>query len=288
MEKFRNYISVILKGVHISKIRRKELEEEICDHLEMLKKELIEEGYSEEQAELEAIERFGEIEDIRNGLKKVFTPYNRFKEIINQKSFLRESLQWTGSICGALIISLSIRSYVFAAAEVHQCSMQNTLYEGQRLIENKIQYCYSEPKRGDIVIINEESEKGVFNVFAANTEEFIGKFYNKEENEKNRLIKRIIGVPGDEVDIKDGKVYLNGQVCNEPYVNGDTYPKNMKFPIIIPEKEYFVLGDNRENSMDSRDIGLVSIDKIEGKAVLRLWPIDKFGSISGYPTGKEN
>lgn len=288
MDKFRNYISVILKGVHISKIRRKELEEEICDHLEMLKKELIKEGYSEKDAELEAIKRFGEMEDIRNGFKKVFTPYNRLKEIINQKRFLRESLQWTGSILGALIISLSIRSYVFAAAEVQQCSMQNTLYEGQRLIESKIEYYYSEPKRGDIVIINEQSEKGVFNVFAANTKEFIQKFYNKEENEKNRLIKRIIGVPGDEIDIKDGKVYINAQVCNEPYVKGDTYPKNMKFPIIIPEKQYFVLGDNRENSMDSRDIGLISIDKVEGKAVLRLWPVDKFGSVSSYTVGKEN
>lgn len=288
MDKFRNYISVILKGVHVSKIRGKELEEEICDHLEMLKKELIKEGYSEKQAELEAIERFGEIEDIRNGFKKVFTPYNRLKDIINQKSFLRESLQWIGSIFGALIISLSIRSYVFAAAEVQQCSMQNTLYEGQRLIENKIEYCYSEPKRGDIVIINEQPEKGVFNVFAANTKEFVEKFYNKEENEKSRLIKRVIGVPGDEIDIKDGKVYLNGQVCDESYVKGDTYPKNMKFPIIIPEKEYFVLGDNRENSMDSRDIGLIGVDKIEGKAVLRLWPIDKFGSISGYSVEKKN
>lgn len=288
MDKFRNYISVILKGVHISKIRRKELEEEICDHLEMLKKELIKEGYSEKDAELEAIKRFGEMEDIRNGFKKVFTPYNRLKEIINQKRFLRESLQWTGSVIGALIISLSIRSYVFAAAEVQQCSMQNTLYEGQRLIESKIGYYYSEPKRGDIVIINEQSEKGVFNVFAENTKEFIQKFYNKEENEKNRLIKRIIGVPGDEIDIKDGKVYINGQVYNEPYVKGDTYPKNMKFPIIITEKQYFVLGDNRENSMDSRDIGLISIDKVEGKAVLRLWPVDKFGSVSGYTAGKEN
>lgn len=279
MDKFGDYISVILKGIHLSKIRRKELEEEICDHLEMSKKELIKSGYSEEEAELKSIESFGEIEDIKKRFKVVFTPYCRFKDTINQNSFLKESVQWTASIVGALIISLSLRSYVFAATEVKQCSMQSTLYEGQRLIESKIEYYYSEPKRGDIVIINEEPQKGVFNIFIANTKEFAERFYKNEENEKKRLIKRVIGVPGDEIDIKDGKVYLNGQLYKESYIKGETFPKDMRLPIIIPEKEYFVMGDNRENSMDSRDIGLISIDKIEGKAILRLWPLGEAGGI---------
>jgi signal peptidase I len=158
--------------------------------------------------------------------------------------------------------------------------MQDTLYEGQRLIESKIPYYYSEPKRGDIVIINSELEKGAFKVFVANTKELIESFNKNEEEDNKRLIKRVIGVPGDTIDIKDGKVYINGELYEEAYVKGETYPNSMEFPIIIPEKEYFVMGDNRENSMDSRDIGLISIDKIEGKAVIRLWPLDKFGEIS--------
>lgn len=280
MDKFGDYISIVLKGVHISKSRKKELEEEIHDHLEMLKKELIENGYSEQQAEAESIKKFGEIEDINKKLKRVFTPYRRFKDTISQQKLLKESIQWTAVIVGALFISLSIRSYAFAATEVKQCSMQTTLYEGHRLIESKLEYYYSEPKRGDIVIIDEESREGVVNTFIANTKEFVEGFYKREESKKKRLIKRVIGVPGDEVDIKDGKVYLNGELYNEPYAEGNTYPKSMEFPITVPEKQYFVLGDNRECSLDSRDIGFISIDRIEGKVILRLWPIHKFGSIS--------
>lgn len=279
MDKFGDYISIILKGVNISKSRREGLQEEIRDHLEMLKIELIKEGYSEEQAELTAIERFGENRDIKLEFKKVFTPYRRFKDSINEKGVLKESFQWAASIVGAFIISLFIRSYAFAATEVEQCSMQNTLYEGQRLIESKIEYYYSKPKRGDIVIIDQESEKGAINIFIANTKEFVEKFYKNEEEQKNRLVKRVIGLPGDEIDIRDKKVYINGQLYDETYVKGNTFPNNMKFPVKVPEKQYFVMGDNRENSMDSRIIGFINIDNIEGKAIFRLWPLNKVGGI---------
>jgi signal peptidase I len=279
VDKFGDYISIILKEANISNSSRKELQEEIRDHLEMLKIELIKEGYTEEQAVLMSIEKFGEIEYIKKGFRKVFTPYRRFIDAINQKRFLKETVQWTATIVGAFAISLFIKSYAFAATEVEQCSMQGTLYEGQRLIESKIEYYCSEPRRGDIVIINQESEKGAINIFVATAKEFAEGFYKKQEDQKKRLIKRIIGVPGDVIDIKDKKVYINGQIYNEPYIKGDTFARSMKFPIKVPEKEYFVLGDNRENSMDSRDLGLIKLGKIEGKAVLRLWPLDKVGKV---------
>ena len=277
MDKFGDYISIILKQMHISKIQRSELEEEIRDHLEMIKKELIMEGYSEEQAEVIAVERFGGAEDINKRFKNVFTPYRRFRDVISKKRLLGEFIQLAATFVIVMLASFTIRSYAFAATEVRQCSMQSTLYEGQRLIESKIEYYYSEPQRGDIVIINEENETGVLSTFISNSKEFIDKFCKKEG--KHRLIKRVIGVPGDEIDIKDGKVYINGELYNEPYTEGVTSPKDMEFPIKIPDNEYFVMGDNRENSMDSRDIGLISTDKIEGKAVLRLWPLDKVGGI---------
>lgn len=280
MDKFGDYISVVLRGVHIDKIRRKELAEEIHDHLEMTKNELVQEGYKVEEAELTAIKRFGDIEDIKERFNRVFTPYRRLKEAMNRKRWLKESLQWAVCIFVALFVSLSIRSYAFAVTEVKQCSMQNTLFEGQKLIENKFEYYHSTPVRGDIVIINEKLERGVINKFVENTKELIGEVCNKDETEKNRLIKRVIGVPGDKIDILEGKIYLNGQLYSESYVKGSTFPGTMQFPITIPEGEYFVLGDNRENSMDSREIGLININEIEGKAVLRLWPLDKFGSIS--------
>ncbi|HEX9062109.1 MAG TPA: signal peptidase I [Clostridia bacterium] len=279
MDRFRDYVSLILNGACIGKIRRKELEEEIRDHLEMLKKEYIKDGFSEEQAELKSIEEFGKIEDVNKEFRTVFTPFKRFNDAIENTRLLKECIQWTASILMAIVISLSIKSYAFAATEVKQCSMQSTLFDGQRLIESKMEYYFKEPQRGDIVIINEESQKGVLNSFMESTKDLVGIFRENKENEKKRLIKRIIGVPDDIIDIREGKVYINGRLLNEPYAKGATFPKNMKFPMRIPEKEYFVLGDNRENSMDSRDIGLISIHKVEGRAVFRLWPLDKFGGI---------
>lgn len=279
MEQFKACIDSILKGVCVSGVHKKELQDELLDHLLMLRSECIEEGMTEEEAENEAVRRFGDIDDINRRYKGVFTPYTKFKEITTGKGVLKEAVQWTFSIVGAVVLALSLRSYVFAATEVRQCSMQDTLYEGQRLVESRVEYYYSEPKRGDIVIINQEAEKGAVNTFIATTQELVDKVTKGEDTDRKRLIKRVVGVPGDTIDIKEGKVYIDGKVYNEPYVKGKTLPLGMKFPFTIPENEYFVLGDNREHSTDSRDIGLISKDKIEGKALLRLWPLDKVGGI---------
>lgn len=279
MDRFKDCIGMTLKGVCVSREHKKELEEELMDHLIMLKNECINEGLNEEQAELEAIKRFGSTDEINQKYRKVFTPFTRFKEAVTGEGAFKEAIQWTFSIVSAILIALSLKSYVFAATEVRQCSMQETLYEGQRLVENKLGYCNSSPKRGDIVIINREAEKGAVKNLIITAQEMVERFTEGEDADRKRLIKRVIGVPGDTIDIRDGKVYINGQIYNESYVKGRTLPLKMKFPLTIPENEYFVLGDNRENSMDSRDIGLIPKDKIEGKAVIRLWPLDKAGGI---------
>lgn len=280
MDKFSSYISVVLKGVHMSDVARKDLEDEILDHLEMLKNEYKNEGFSEDQAELKATQTFGATDDINKKLKKVNAPYNRFISALKPKAILRESFQWAVCIVATFIISLSINSFAFAGTEVKQCSMQNTLFEGQRLVENKLVYHYSTPKRGDIVIIDEVANKGIIDTFFSNVEDMIDKFSSKQEEDHSRLIKRVIGVPGDHIDIKNGKVYLNGNLLKEAYVKGKTLPNSTEFPITIPQNEYFVMGDNREVSLDSRDIGLIYVGRIEGKAVLRVWPFSQIGSIS--------
>jgi signal peptidase I len=280
MDRFGDYIRLILNGVFLSKVRRSELAAEILDHLEMAKKELIRAGCSEEESEIGAIRRFGKVDVVKRKFKKTFTPFKMFEDILNRKKFIKEFLKWSATIAGALIISISIRSYAFATTEVRQCSMQNTLFEGQRIIESKIDYYYSAPERGDIVIIDPKAENGILNIFISNAKELFEGFSKKNDDGEKRLIKRVIGTPGDEIDIKDGRVYINGHIYNEPYVKGTTLPNSMDFPITIPQNRLLVLGDNRENSLDSRDIGLISIDRIEGKAVLRIWPIDKFGSVS--------
>ncbi|MFA9466834.1 MAG: signal peptidase I [Velocimicrobium sp.] len=279
MDRFREYIDAVLKGICISKKRKQEMQDELYDHLNMLKDELIQEGYSKEEAESIAIKRFGDTTSIQKELRHVLTPFREWSRQWRKKNVPKMMLEYASIVVFALFISLSIHSYVFAATQVQQSSMKNTLQEGQRLIENKLTYNFSKPERGDIVIIDKERKAGALHVFLENGIEMVEAFSNKEKVDNKRLVKRVIGIPGDTVDIKNGRVFINEALYEETYTRGDTYPNSMKFPIVIPEKEYFVMGDNREVSLDSRDLGLFSIDAIEGKVTARLWPLNELGLV---------
>ena len=133
-------------------------------------------------------------------------------------------------------------------------SMQTTLSDGDNLITDKITYRFKDPKRFDIVV------------------------FPFKENTSKLLIKRIIGMPGETVQIKNGKVYINGYELQENYgiaVMNDAGLASE--PILLGEDEYFVLGDNRNNSQDSRfsSVGNVSRSDLIGRAWVRLWPLDK-------------
>lgn len=279
MGRFEKYVDTILNSKYVENARRDDLKDEMLDHLNMSKAELIAKGLDEEEAESEAIRKFGETNEIKNEFRKVFNPLSRLKSILNGKKILKEAAGWAFTIFIALFISLTLRSYVFATTEVKQSSMQNTLYEGQRLVEYKAGYLFSSPKRGDIVVINRGVATGIIGTFESNVVEFFKSFYDREDVDKKRLIKRVIGVPGDTIDIHDGKVYINQKELREPYVKGITFDKGMEFPLVVPAKKYFVMGDNREVSLDSRMLGLISSGEIEGKAVFRLWPFNKIGDI---------
>lgn len=141
---------------------------------------------------------------------------------------------------------------------VKKTSMEPTLYANDYLIISKQAYTiFGDPKRGDIV------------VFPHNTDGL-----------KELFIKRVIGVPGDRLSISDGFVSINGKVLDEPYTKDGTTPGLIK-DYVVPSGEVFVMGDNRIVSIDSRseEVGCVPIKEITGKAILRVYPFSKFGSL---------
>ena len=161
-------------------------------------------------------------------------------------------------IAAVLLFSFLIVRYVGQRTEVIGSSMVPTLEDGNQLITDKITYRFREPERFDIVV-----------------------FPHGPNNEY--YIKRIIGMPGETVEIsEDGTIYSDGEVLEEDYGYGNTTPQEMSGGITLSEDEYFVLGDNREVSLDSRyaEVGNVPRSIIIGRAWLRLYPFDQFGLLT--------
>ncbi len=195
-----------------------------------------------------------------------------------EKGIIREVLEWCLCICAAFVIVSFLNSEVYALTEVQQCSMENTLFEGEKLYVDKIAYHFSEPKAGDIIIfLQNEINEGFYDRILNVVEDMKMKFDG--EKRRNRFVKRVIGVPGDKINIKDEKVYINNKLLNETYIKGNTIKRTLEYPVIVPEGKLFVMGDNRENSNDSRSFGLVDKKSVEGKVIYRLWPINRLGSL---------
>ncbi len=170
------------------------------------------------------------------------------------KAFIRELVLTLGlALAIFLILQTTVQSSI-----VEGSSMQPTLENGQRLIVVKAVYHFQDPKRGDIIIIHPP-------VAAP----------------EKQWVKRIIGLPGDTVEIKNHSVYVNGIALKEPYIKETPY-YTMKLVTVEPG-QYFVLGDNRNNSTDSHYGWTVAEPSIVGEVWLRLWPLSEWGLIHGYP-----
>ena len=165
--------------------------------------------------------------------------------------------EWIKDIVIAVIIALVIMQFIKPTI-VKECSMQPTLYENNFIVLSRQAYLFDKPETGDII------------VFHTNLKTQTG--------QEKLLIKRIIGLPGDTINIKDGQVWINGELLDEPYTK-EQYTSGFIDEEVIPEDSLFVMGDNRQNSADSRDpkVGLVKIDDILGKAVFRLYPFNEIG-----------
>jgi signal peptidase I len=174
----------------------------------------------------------------------------------------KNSWLWVRDIAIAVVIIIVVMQFIKPTV-VRGQSMENTLYPKDYLVLSKQAYNFgNDPKRGDIVVFRSTSG-GV------------------EKGSHRNIIKRVIASGGDKVEIRDGMVYVNGEALDEPYTR-DGYTGGVMDEVAVPEGTYFLLGDNRQWSKDSRDPseGFISRDKLVGKAVLRVWPIDSFGAVN--------
>ena len=210
------------------------------------------------------------------------------------KAKLKDIFEWVYCIIIAVVLALLIRYYVGTPTIVKQTSMYPTFKSNERLILNRIyRTTHTVPKRGEVITFESPSlsyvdpENADLNDPTAKYENepdgWFDKFvYNVLEINKVSYIKRVIALPGEHLEIKDGKVFINGEELQEDYLDENvitTSTDGAFYDIIVPEGTVFVMGDNRENSSDSRRFGCIPYEKIESKVWLRFWPLNEFGVI---------
>jgi signal peptidase I len=148
-----------------------------------------------------------------------------------------------------------VRPFVVEAFWIPSASMVPTLKYGDRVLVNKFIYRFTEPERGDVIV------------------------FKSVEGDGQDLIKRVVGVPGDEIAVRGGKLFVNGEPQKEPYVNKKYPDRSFYAPTTVPKDHVFAMGDNRANSQDSRIFGPVPEENIEGEAFLRFWPPHRIGGL---------
>lgn len=163
----------------------------------------------------------------------------------------REGMEWIKAIILAVILAFFIQHFIFATSIVEGDSMEPTLEDGERLIFNKIVYILGEPERGDIVIIQQPNKN---------------------------YVKRVIALPGETVENRNNELYINGERYIETFLNEETRRRTGDFgPVHVPEDSYFVMGDHRAISKDSRNgLGVIQRDEIIGRSELIIYPFSEW------------
>lgn len=203
----------------------------------------------------------------------------------------KEILEWIFCIVIALILALLFRYFIVTPTIVKHKSMYPTLKEDQRLILNRtFRITNRKPEVGDIITF--EAPSKAYSKVDADQSNPIAKYENEPEGWFNRFgyyclevtkmsyIKRVIAIEGDHVKIENGEVYVNGLLQEEKYLSDDVITESEVFnDFVVPEGYFFAMGDNRENSVDCREVGCIPFEKLEGIAICRFWPFD---SIKGF------
>ena len=211
----------------------------------------------------------------------------------DKKDKIKDIIEWVVCILVALIIAILFRYFVGTPTVVQQPSMYPTLESDQRLLLNRVARTFKQmPAKGDIItfeapsdinLSEEEIQESVVARYDDEPTSVWGKFvHHVLEIGKTSYIKRVIGLPGDHVEIKEGKVFINGQQLEEPYLQeGVVTDANggAVVDLVVPENTVFAMGDNRTKSTDCRCFGCIPLDKIEGIVWIRIWPLNLFGSV---------
>ena len=189
--------------------------------------------------------------------------HRRGRRKAKQKDSVRSAVEWVAVIVGALVVALVVKTFLFQAFYIPSGSMEPTLKKGDRVLVNKVSYDLHDVHRGDIIVFRLPKDK-------------VGPDGIRD------LIKRVIGLPGDVIESRDGLVYINGKRLKEPYL-----PKGVLTddpPVLkqtVPKGHVFVMGDNRDNSQDSRfaNRGPIPINTIIGRAFVEVWPPSDVGGL---------
>ncbi|MER2597954.1 MAG: signal peptidase I [Caldilineales bacterium] len=170
-------------------------------------------------------------------------------EVARSKGFLRELAE---TLVPALIIAVLIHVFLAQTTRVYGQSMEPNIHTAMRVVVEKVSYRLHPPQRGDVVVLRVRADDEL-------------------------LIKRVIGLPGDEIAIHDGKVFVNGAALDEPYLDQST--QGNLAPRVVPPLHVFVMGDNRRASNDSRSFGPVHLNNVLGKAWFSYWPLRDIGPV---------
>ncbi len=161
----------------------------------------------------------------------------------------------TAAVAFVLVFGF-VRPFVVEAYRIPTESMVPTLEVGDRVLANKFVYRFTEPERRDIVV-----------------------FDSVDEDDDQTLIKRVVGVAGDEIQVQGGVLYVNDEAQEEPYLNDADQSRGFYGPTVVPEGHIFVMGDNRGNSADSRVFGPLPLENLKAEAFMRFWPVSKISTI---------
>jgi len=200
--------------------------------------------------------------------------------------FLRETAV---VLVSALVLSVLVRTFIFQAFYVPSASMESTLQINDRIVVSKISTKITGVNRGDVIVFHDPSSwlgVGYTNPYSGKLGHFLQYVGIVPANSGKDLVKRVIGVAGDQIQCCDtkGRIVRNGEGIDEPYIRAGSSTNQVDFSVLVPDGHVFVMGDNRGNSEDSRfhldlNNGMVPLKDVVGRVSVRIWPLDRIGGI---------